>query len=231
MNGDKKKIFKSISVIILIAFIALVTVLCIPLGKLISSEEGRLELERIVSEDFVLGVIIYLLLMVLQIVVAILPGGVVQILGGVLFGGIIGTLLCISGVILGTCSVYYLVKAFGKPLIDSFFDEKIVSKYSFLQDSKKLELVVFILFLIPGIPKDLLTYIAPLTKIKFSTFLVLSTLARIPAVILSTVFGSSLGDGNYVTMIIVFLVVALIGIIGILYKDMWLERLKNLKRN
>lgn len=230
MNTNHKKAAKIVSFIVLAAVIIFLTIVCIPLVKMLSSEEGKLELQAMIEADLAWGIVIYLVLQILQVLVAIIPGGVIQILGGVLFGGVWGTFLCIGGILLGTVIVYVLVKKFGKPLVEAFFDEKVVTKFSFLQDSKKLELAIFILFLIPGIPKDLLTYVAPLTKIKMSSFLILSTLARIPAIIMSTVFGSTLSNGNIVAAIIIFAIVACLGIVGILYKDRWLNSLRNLKR-
>lgn len=230
MNSKHKNTVKIVSFIIFAVVMIFLSIICIPLVKMLSSEEGRLELQGIIKADMTWGIVIYLVLQILQVIVALVPGGVIQILGGVLFGGFWGTILCICGILLGAIIVYVLVKKFGKPIIEAFFDEKVVTKFSFLQDSKKLELVIFILFLIPGIPKDLLTYIAPLTKIKMSSFLTLSTLARIPAIIMSTVFGSTLSSGNIVAAIVIFIIVACLGIMGILYKDKWINALRNLKR-
>ena len=230
MNSKHKNTVKIVSFIIFAVIMVFLSIICIPLVKMLSSEEGRLELQGIIKADMTWGIVIYLVLQILQVIVALVPGGVIQILGGVLFGGFWGTILCICGILLGAIIVYVLVKKFGKPLIEAFFDDKVVTRFSFLQDSKKLELVIFILFLIPGIPKDLLTYIAPLTKIKMSSFLTLSTLARIPAIIMSTVFGSTLSSGNIVAALVIFIIVACLGIMGILYKDKWINALRNLKR-
>ncbi|MBQ8623473.1 MAG: TVP38/TMEM64 family protein [Oscillospiraceae bacterium] len=230
MKVKNKKTFKIVSFVIFAVVIAFLTIVCIPLAKMLISEEGRAQLEAIIANDLGWGIVIFLVLQVLQVIVALIPGGVIQILGGVLFGGFWGTILCILGILLGTVIIYVMVKNFGKPLVEAVFDEKVVKRFSFLQDSKKLELVIFILFLIPGIPKDLLTYVAPLTPIKMTDFLLLSTLARIPAIIMSTVFGSSLSDGNIFTAIVIFVIVAVLGIVGILYKDKLLNVLRNLKR-
>ncbi len=230
MKSKNPKTIKIVSFVIFVAVIVFLTVVCIPLAKMLASEEGRAELEAFIAKDFVWGIIIFLILQILQVIVALIPGGVIQVLGGVLFGGVLGTVLCIVGILLGTLVIYLLVKNFGKPFVESVFDDKVVKRFGFLQDTKKLELVIFILFLLPGLPKDLLTYLAPLTKIKMSTFLFLSTLARVPAIIMSTVFGSSLSDGNILTASVVFIIIALMGIIGILYKDRLLDMLRNLKR-
>lgn len=230
MKLKNKKTFKIVSFVIFVSVIIFLTIVCIPLAKMLISEEGRAQLEAIIAKDLGWGIVIFLVLQVLQVIIALIPGGVIQILGGVLFGGLWGTLLCIAGILLGTLIIYLLVKNFGKPLVEAVFDDKVVKRFSFLQDSKKLELVIFILFLLPGLPKDLLTYVAPLTKIKMTTFVVLSTLARVPAIIMSTVFGSSLSDGNIFNAIVIFIIVAVMGVIGILYKDKLLDVLRNLKR-
>ncbi len=230
MKEKNKKTVKIVSFIIFAIVIVFLTIVCIPLAKMLITEEGRAELEAIIAKDLVWGIVIYMILQVLQVIVAIIPGGVIQILGGVLFGGFWGTILSAAGILLGTLIIYLMVKYFGKPIVEAFFDDKIVKRFGFLQDSKKLELVIFVLFLIPGIPKDLLTYIAPLTKIKMCNFLVLSTIARIPAIIMSTVFGSSLSDGNIFTAVVIFAIVAVLGIVGILYKDKCIDMLRNLKR-
>lgn len=69
-------------------------------------------------------------------------------------------------------------------------------KLLFLKKEKNLELIIFIIFFIPGTPKDLLTYIAPFTRIKLKTFLLLTTFARIPSVITSTIGGNALSNQN-----------------------------------
>lgn len=230
MKSKNQRMVKIVSFVIFAVVIVFLTIVCIPLAKMLVSEEGRAQLEELIARDLGWGIVIYLVLQILQVIVAIVPGGVIQIIGGVLFGGVWGTLLCIGGILLGTVTVYVLVKKFGKPLVEAFFDDKVVKKFSFLQDSKKLELAIFVLFLVPGIPKDMLTYVAPLTKIKMSSFLTLSTLARIPAIIMSTVFGSTLSNGNIAAAIVIFAIVAVLGIMGILYKDKWLNSLRNLKR-
>ena len=112
------------------------------------------------------------------------------------------------------------------PVVEAFIDQKGIKRFEFLNNSKKLELVVFILFLIPGVPKDVLTYIAPLTKIKPMNFFVLSMLGRLPAIILSTVFGATLSEGNIFEAIIVFVVVAIAGVLGILYSDKAIAAIK-----
>ncbi len=235
MSDKTKKIVKFSALIIFIAVTAALTVVCIPMIPMLTSEEGRIRLEEIVGgivrENLVLGVGAFLLLQFLQVVVALIPGGLIQILGGVIFGGFWGTILCLIGTLIGEIAVFYIVRLLGMPIVEAIVDSKGIKRLSFLQDEKKCELAVFILFLLPVMPKDALTYLAPLTKIKPSTFFILSMLARSPGLILSNVFGSSLSEGNVMIAVILFIIVAVIGLVCILYRDRIINAFKSAKKS
>ena len=219
LSDKQKKTVRTSAFAIFLVVIILLTVVCLPIVPMLASEEGRAKLEALVDSNLILGVIVFMFLQVLQIVVALIPGAVVQILGGVLFGGFWGSVLCILGTLAGEVIVFYIVRLLGMPIVEALIDSKGIKKLGFLQDTKKVELAVFILFLIPVMPKDALTYIAPLTRIKPSTFFVLSITARAPAMVMSIVFGSSLSSGNIFMSVLIFVIVAIAGIVGILYKD------------
>ena len=130
---------------------------------------------------------------------------------------------------MGSAIVFGVVRKFGMPVVEAFIDRKGIKRFEFLNDVKKVEIVVFILFLIPGMPKDALTYIAPLTKIKASSFLAISMLGRLPAIIMSILFGANLSNGNILSAVIIFLVVAIVGIVGILYNNRIVSFIKGKK--
>lgn len=230
MSPKQKKAIKTAALIVFIAVIIMLTVVCLPIAPMLASEDGRARLEALVDENLLLGITVFMFLQVLQIVVALIPGAVVQILGGVLFGGFWGTVLCLLGTLAGEVVVFYIVRWLGMPIVEALIDSKGIKKLSFLQDTKKVELAVFILFLIPVMPKDALTYIAPMTKIKPSTFFVLSMIARAPAMTLSIVFGSSLSSGNIAIAVSVFTIVAIAGIVGILYKDRIIDVFRTVRK-
>ena len=229
-SGKRKKVIRIVSLCILVAVMIFVTIICIPIVKMLSTEEGRAGLERLVDSNFLLGVCVYMFLQVLQVLVALIPGGVIQILGGVLFGNFWGTVLCSLGILAGSAIVFFMVRRFGMPVVEAFIDRKGIKKFEFLNDTKKLEITVFILFLIPGMPKDVLTYLAPLTKIKPSSFLALSMLGRFPAILLSIVFGANLSEGNILAAVIIFAMVAVVGIIGILYNGKIVAYIKSRRK-
>ena len=129
---------------------------------------------------------VFVLIQICQIVVAFIPGEPIEIISGMLFGSMMGFFLCMIGIVIGTVLVFYLVRWLGEPLVSAFVNSEKLKKYKILNDEKRLESLVFILFLIPGTPKDVLTYLVPLTKIRPKKYFVYSSIARIPSVIVIT---------------------------------------------
>ena len=163
-----------------------------------------------------LGQLAFLGMTVLQIVIAIIPGEPLELGAGYAFGFWRGTLLCEIGILLGGLLVFLFVRRCGVKAVEVFFPREKIESLRFLHNEKRLALWVFILFFIPGTPKDIMTYIVPLTPMKLSTFLLLSTVARLPSVVTSTIGGNALGTGKLTFALIVFGATALISALGIL---------------
>jgi uncharacterized membrane protein YdjX (TVP38/TMEM64 family) len=223
---DKKNAVRLIGFIIFIVVAIIVTAVMIPFIENISTQEGRGEIKQFVAENFVIGVVLFLGLQVIQIVIAIIPGEPIEIIGGILFGMWGGFFLCMVGILAGTVIIFYLVKSFGYPLLTALFSEEKISNIKLFNNQKRVEVLVFVLFLIPGTPKDILTYIVPLTKIKPSTFFILSTVARIPSVASSTLVGASIGEGKWAMSIVIFSLTAIIGLVGIFFNDKFVKHIK-----
>ena len=161
------------------------------------------------------GMFVAVGIQMLQVVVALLPGEFIEIGLGYAYGAVGGTVLCLIGTALASTLVFALTKKWGIRLVELFTDPDKINRLRFINSEKKLDMFIFILFLIPGTPKDLLTYFAGLTRLTLGRFLVISMIARIPSVITSTMGGDFLGDGNYIPAIIMFAVTAGISIIGL----------------
>ena len=230
---NKSGIYKRrVQIISAAAFILLIigaTAACVPLINDLRSPEGldRMK-QRLESYSGIAGVLIFTLIQALQVVIAVVPP--IQILGGVLFGWLFGAVLSAAGVVIGTIVVFIFVSKLSRPLAEAFVDEKFFSKYKFLNDEKKLVRILMILYIIPGIPKDVLTYFVPLTKIKTRDFFLCVLPCRIPAIVLSTVFGSNVKDGNIKTAVIIIAVVAFLGIIGYAVREPLLDFLGRRKK-
>lgn len=158
----------------------------------------------------------FLGIQILQVVVAIIPGEPVEIGAGYAFGFIEGSILCLLGTVIGSMAVYFFVRRFGVKAVEIFFPLEKIEKLKFLNTAKKRDALMFLLIFIPGTPKDLLGYVAPIVGITPQAWLFITSVARIPSIVTSTVGGGALGGKNYVFAIIAFAVTLLISGIGLL---------------
>lgn len=159
---------------------------------------------------------LFLGMIILQIVVAVIPGEPLEIVAGYAFGALEGTLLCMLGAFLGRVLVFLLVRRFGTRAVEVFFPLEKLQSLKFLQNEKKLTFWVFFLFFLPGTPKDVLCYIVGLTKLPLRTWLFISAVAPFPSIITSTIGGDALGMGNYAFAALVFAVTLVISGLGLL---------------
>lgn len=169
-------------------------------------------------------------LQVLHIVIAFIPGEPVEILSGAMFGTWGGLGVCLLGCVIASVIVFYIARKLGMPILCKIFGKK-GRRFRFLKESSQIESVTFLLFLIPGTPKDILTYLAGVSQISLTRFLWISTFARIPSIVTSTFVGANVQDGNFVLSALMFLATGIIGIIGIRYKDHMLHFCKTLGKN
>ncbi len=213
---DKKKIIKRILGVLLAAVVLAVTVyMCFYMYKL-RNESNMAEFEEKIRNFGAWGVVVMLLIQILQVVLAVIPGEPVELAMGALYGTLGGCALCLAGMIAGTAIVFLCVKRFGRRFVDNFISGDKFARLRFLQNPSKRDVLLFILMFIPGTPKDTLTYFGPFTGIAFARFLVISTLARIPSVVSSSYIGASLMDGDYMKSVIAFAVVGAVSLAGIL---------------
>ncbi|HJA29323.1 MAG TPA: VTT domain-containing protein [Candidatus Olsenella pullicola] len=137
-------------------------------------------------------------LVVAQIVVAVLPGEPVELAAGYLFGFWEGTAVCLAGGLVGTLVVTVLVRALGMRVVRTFFSAEQLESVSWLRDSARFELLMLVVFLIPGTPKDVLTYAAGLTTCRWWRIAAIATVGRIPSVVTSTLAAGFASQGDWV---------------------------------
>lgn len=173
-----------------------------------------------VESHGIIGDITFVVMMFLQVVIALIPGEPLEIGAGYAFGAVKGTSLCLIATTLGSLLVFLLVKTLGVRFVEIFFDTKKIKELEIVKNSKKRNFLIFLLFFLPGTPKDLITYFVGLTDIKFWHFVLLSSIARLPSVVTSTVGGGALGTKEYKSAIILFAVTLIISLTGwIIYKN------------
>lgn len=162
------------------------------------------------------GWLVLLALQFLQVFIALIPGEILETGAGYAFGPLWGTVICYVGVGLASALVFWLVRRFGVKMVEVFVDREKINELSFLRDDKKRNFLIFLLFLIPGTPKDLLTYFVGLTDMKFGTFMAISMVARIPSVLSSTIGGDLLGKGEIWGAVWLYGITAVVSLAGIL---------------
>ncbi len=158
----------------------------------------------------------FLGMLLLQVFVAIIPGEPFEIGAGYAFGALEGTLLCILGTAIGSMLVYFFVRHFGVHAVEIFFSREKINSLRFLRSERRRNTLVFLLVLIPGTPKDLLGYFVPLTGMRPLTWLFITSVARIPSIITSTIGGDALGMKNYVFAAVALGITLLISGTGLL---------------
>lgn len=162
------------------------------------------------------GRLVFLLITVVQIVIAFIPGEPLEMMAGFAFGAFEGTLLCVAGIALGSALVYALVKTLGMRIIRVFFDPAKIRGLPFWQNTQRLELIAFLLFLIPGTPKDMMTYAIGLTPMKLHRWLLITSTARLPSVLMSTLCADAVAEGDYRLAVIMLALSALMALAGVL---------------
>lgn len=158
----------------------------------------------------------YVGMVFLQVLVAIIPGEPLEICGGYAFGAFWGTALCLLGAMLGSVAVFAFVRRFGQPLVEVFFPREKLDSLRFLHSSPKRDALLWLIFTVPGTPKDLLCYFAGLTDLSWGKWLLISSVGRLPSIVTSTIGGDALGVQNYQFAIITFLITMAISGIGLL---------------
>lgn len=150
----------------------------------------------------------------LQIALAFLPGEPIELASGYAFGFWEGTAACLVASAVGSSLVYWAVRRWGWKVMGLFFTREQFERFSWLKDARKLELIMLVIFLIPGTPKDFLTYFAGLTRMRFGAVLAIATVGRIPSIVTSTVAASAFGAGEYGIMVVSMVIAVLLAGLG-----------------
>lgn len=161
------------------------------------------------------SIFVFLLFQIIQVVVFFIPGEIIQIAGGYIYGTFIGGIISTIGICMGSAIVYYIAGYLGKDLIKNMFsNDKFKLLHKILKVSGNIK-VIFFLYLVPGIPKDALAYICGVSNnISFKDFIVFSTLGRIPGIFISTYFGNKISKGEVTKIIFISIVMIVLFIIG-----------------
>lgn len=231
MTKSRKRISKKAKIQIAVISIAVLAIAgylvwdIVCQGPLVQLFTNRERLTEIVRGSGVLAPVIYILLEIAQTIIAPIPGNIVGFIGGYIFGWW-GVLWTVIGSGLGFLLVFWLSRRFGRPFVEKFVKKELLQKFDFVFGEHGA-FILFMIFLIPGLPDDIVCYLAGLTEIPIKKLMIMIMLGRLPSIVVTNYLGVGLESGNLVgvTAIAVITVV----ILGIIYwqQETILKLLKN----
>ena len=216
----RRKILAGISLAVVVLLVAFVTLF---VSRWLSSF-SREDFRDYVRSFGALAPAVMLGLQILQVFIALIPGELVESAAGFILGPWLGTLVCYLGIALASALILTLTRRCGVKLVEVFISREKINELRFLSTEQKRNALIFLLFFIPGTPKDLLTYFVGLTDIRLRTFLLLSMVARVPSVISSTFGGYLLGEEKYWGAVILYGITGLLSILGMIVYNRHLKK-------
>lgn len=174
--------------------------------------EELLNKDRLVAElreDGVKGPLLCIAAQFVQVVIFAIPGEITQLAAGYVFGVWRGFLYSVIGIMLGSAFNFYFARVVGRPALEHFISRKTLDKVDKALNSAKGKSALFLLFLLPGAPKDAMCYGAGFTGMNLMEFVIITGLARSPALFASILIGAHASRGDYRSMILVGLIVVI----------------------
>ena len=172
--------------------------------------------------------IVFISLQIMQVVAAPIPGEITGLIGGYLYGPVLGTLYSTIGLTVGSWLAFILARFFGLALVEKVVKPETIQKYDYFMEHRGA-FVSFLLFLIPGFPKDYLCYIMGVSHMKTWTFMVISTVGRFFGTMLLSVSGSCARNNQITGLVVIAIVSGIFVIVAYFYRDKWLDMVKSKK--
>ena len=211
----RKRVF---AILLLVAIFSVVIILSYLICRpMLEMAEHPAEFRAYMHDKKPWSVIMFMICMFLQVVAAVIPGGPFEVAAGYAFGTVMGSVIADIAMTIGSLFVFLMVRQFGMKFVELFVSKEKLDQVKFLKHSPKRDLITFILFLIPGTPKDIITYFIGFTDMKLPVWIAITFIGRFPAIFLSAVGGSALNNGNYIRLFIMgalIIVTFLVGSIG-----------------
>ena len=173
---------------------------------------------------------VFVLLQVLQVIAAPFPGELTGVAGGFVYGETFGFLLSTVGLSLGSWVAFELASILGRPFVERFVRGEVLEKFNFLT-TRTGTLICFVLFLFPGFPKDYLCYVLGLSRMRLSTFLLVSVVGRLPGTYLLTMQGATIRNEQYHTFLFITVASLAVLMVAYLYRNQLFDWLKHRHEN
>lgn len=179
---------------------------------------SKSRLLQFIQENRAHAATIFISLQIVQVVAAPLPGEVTGFAGGILFGPVWGVVYSTIGLTIGSWIAFMLARLLGRPIVERLASHELIERYDYVMKHKGL-LLAFLMFLIPGFPKDILCYILGLGHMRVRDFLIVSATGRLLGTVLLTMGGTFFRDARYGALFTVIGVSLLIILLVMIYRD------------
>jgi len=165
-------------------------------------------------------------LQALQVVVAPVPGQILAVVAGYLFGALWGTLYNMLGITIGSAVAFWLSRRFGRAYVERIVHEDALATFDALGDDYA-RLGLFVFFLVPGLPDDVVCFAGGLTRLPLWQLVALAVIGRTPGFFLANVVGDFLGTDRFGAAAAVAVAVLVASALGYLYRDRLVDRFRD----
>jgi len=196
--------------------------------KFYNSFHDRPQLKRLITSFGPYSPLVYIFVQIMQVVIAPIPGGAVEFIGGYLFGVKAGFVYSMIGLLLGSWAAFSIARIFEKLAVEKLVSPQTMKKFGYLIGREGV-ILSFLLFLIPGFPKDALCYILGLTPMHTGIFLFISVVGRIPGTLIACLQGGKAFEHQYKAFLILLGISLLIILVFYIYHDQIHHAIKRIK--
>lgn len=158
-------------------------------------------------------------LQIVQVIIFVIPGEVVQVAGGFAFGLWQGTLWSVIGILMGSLVNFMVGRVLGRPFALAVLGQERMNRIELATKGGRVGAGFLLLFAIPGIPKDALTYAAGASTLSFSAFIAVSTIGRLPGIAGSSFMGSAVYEKDFVAVIVILSISTVMLFLGLLFRQ------------
>ena len=210
-DSSRKKIIAILKLILLVLIVAgIPAFLYLKYGSGVFSKDAAAQVIAYLRQNSKIAFLLIIGLQIIQVVICVLPGQPIQFAASYMFGVGIGYLLSIIGAVIGTTISFFLAKALGSEAMHLFFGEERIREYQRRLNSGRGLMLAFLIYLIPGVPKDLVSYAAGISEMRFRPFLLTAAAGRSPAMLGSLLIGHFFGKQNYTAIAVMSVIIAVI---------------------
>lgn len=217
-NPNYKKKSKGFIITIIVCFIVVTGLIVYRTWPFLSQINNPDQVKEWIVKAGNWGPLVFILFQITQIVIAPIPGHLIAFIGGYLFGPLLGVLYSIIGAAIGLTIIFVLTKKLGRPFVEKFVNDKTIKKFDGFVKNDRSIMALFLIFLLPIFPDDILAFVAGLSPIKTRTLVFISLVARSPSYLVMALAGNGITND-------IKIVVILSGIIAFLSIIVWRKRL------